>query len=346
MIKSATFKLTLWYLAIIMLLSGLFSMALYRESAAQLGENVDRQRNAIVRLPLPREFDTRRNEFLQTLDDQLAIDRQRIFLRLLILNLATLLLGGAASYGLARRTLRPIEDSLEAQSRFTADASHELRTPLTAMRAEIEVALRQKQLSPAEARDLLGSNLEEIAKLETLSASLLRLAQTGGGLDPAAIMPVPVQEVFAEAVGRFQKILDDRGMTVEQTAGPETIAGDRGSLIELIAILLDNAIKYSPEKSKITLLSESTGHFIRLSVADQGEGIKPADAAHIFDRFYRADRSRTQSHIKGYGLGLSIAKRVVDLHHGTISVDTTPVRGATFRIKLPVQYSEKGNLLG
>jgi two-component system sensor histidine kinase CiaH len=345
MIKSATVKLTLWYLGIIVLLSALFSVALYRESSTQLDENAAHQRNAITRLPLPLEFEQRRTDFLQTLDNQLDQDRQRIILRLLVLNLATLLLGGAASYLLARRTLRPIEDSLEAQGRFTADASHELRTPLTAMRAEIEVALRQKQLTPAEARELLGSNLEEIAKLEALSASLLKLAHNGGELDPGAITNVPVADIFAEATKRFEKLAAERGVQVEATSGPQTVAGDRDSLVELVAILLDNAIKYSPADATITLASDLTAHSVRLSVADHGAGIAAADIEHIFDRFYRADRSRSKDHVNGYGLGLSIAKRIVDLHHGTITVDSVPDKGSTFRVKLPMQYVAKKSLL-
>ena len=174
MIKSAAFKLTLWYLGIILILSALFSVALYRESAAQLNENAAHQRVAILRLPLPDIFENRRTEFLQNMDNQLEQDHNRLLLRLLVLNLATLMLGGGAAYALARRTLRPIQKSMEAQGRFTADASHELRTPLTAMRTEIEVALREKQLSTGEARDLLAANPEERAKRESLSAGRWR----------------------------------------------------------------------------------------------------------------------------------------------------------------------------
>ena len=344
LIQSATFKLTLWYLGIILVLSGFFSVALYRESASQLMENAHRQGAAITRLPLPAEFEDRRSQFLQNLQEQLDLDRQRIFLKLLALNLVTLLLGGAVSYALARRTLKPIQDSLEAQGRFTADASHELRTPLTAMRAEIEVALRQKQLSGSEARDLLASNLEEIAKLESLSAGLLRLARFEGGLDPAAVVQVPVAELFSEAARRFQALIAARQLKVEIKAGAETVAGDRDSLIELIAILLDNAIKYSPAASTITLSSATINNTVRLTVADQGGGIEARDIPHIFERFYRADRSRSQEQIKGYGLGLSIAKRIVDLHHGTISVTSLPNSGSTFKVKLPVQYVAKKSL--
>ena len=338
LVQSATFKLTLWYLAIIVILSALFTTALYRESTAQLSENANRQRNAITRLPLPGEFEPRRTEFLRGLDDQLDLDRQRILLRLLALNLATLLLGGAASYALARRTLQPIQDSLEAQGRFTADASHELRTPLTAMRTEIEVALRSKQLSATEARDLLGSNLEEIAKLEALSAGLLRLARFEGGLDPEAVSHVLLADIFAEAAKRFHTLISNQRLRIDVSSGKETVAGDRDSLIELIAILLDNAIKYSPPDSKISLRSESGSSTVRISITDEGVGIAEQDMPHIFERFYRADRSRSQVQTKGYGLGLSIARRIVDVHHGSITVESLAGKGTTFRIKLPVQY--------
>ncbi len=342
MIQSAVFKLTLWYLGIILVLSALFSVALYRESSAQLTENATHQRNAINRLLLPTAFEPRRAEFLQQLADQLDTDERRLILRLLVLNLSTLLLGGGAAYALARRTLQPIQASLEARGRFTADASHELRTPLTAMRTEIEVALRSGKLTASEAKDLLASNLEEIAKLEALSAGLLRLAQFENGLDPAAITKVPVRELFESATNRYQALISSRKINLEITAGTETIAGDQASLVELVAVLLDNAIKYSPKSSPIKLASEVTGHSVKLSVADAGAGIKASDIPHIFDRFYRADRSRTKGeHVNGYGLGLSIAKRIVQVHRGTIAVESKPEHGTTFTIKLPIEHKVK-----
>jgi len=344
-IQSAAFKLTLWYLGIILILSSLFSLALYRESAGQLNAAASRQRNAISRLALPDIFEPRRTEFLQNLDDQLDADLRGLELRLIILNLATLLLGGAAAYVLARRTLRPIQDSMEAQGRFTADASHELRTPLTAMRAEIEVALRQKQLGATDAKELLASNLEEIAKLEALSSSLLRLARENH-LDPATITKVPVREIFEEATARYKAAIKGRKIKLAITAGSETIAGDQAGLIELVAILLDNAIKYSPEASTVALVSEVAAHTVKISVTDEGAGIPAADLPHIFGRFYRADRSRTKGeHIEGYGLGLSIAKRLVDMHHGTIAVESTLGKGTAFRVKLPTDYVAKKSLL-
>lgn len=338
-IRSAAFQLTLWYLGIIMVLSGLFSFALFRVSYDQMSANVDHQRMAIERLPVPLGLESRRDDYIQALTDQLDDSRRRLLFQLISLNLATLVLGGGAAYWLARRTLTPIQDAMEAQGRFTADASHELRTPLTAMRSEIEVALRGKQLTAADARNLLGSNLEEIAKLEALSAGLLRLARFENGLDDGSISEVPVREIFEGAIDRHQAQLSKRHIDIEVQSGDEEVAGDRASLIELIAILLDNAIKYSPDKSTITLASRPSGQQVRLSVADQGVGVKASDIPFIFHRFYRADRSRSKDHVEGYGLGLSIAKRITDIHRGEISVESIAGEGSTFRIKLPVSHT-------
>ncbi|HEX3081745.1 MAG TPA: HAMP domain-containing sensor histidine kinase [Candidatus Saccharimonadia bacterium] len=344
MIKSAVFKLTLWYLGIICILSSFFSVALYHESFDQLAVAANRQRTNINRLLLPDGFEDRRQAFLQQLDDQLSATQNQLILRLLVLNLATLLLGGVAAYALARRTLKPIQDSMEAQGRFTADASHELRTPLTAMRSEIEVALRDKKLDAKDARMLLSSNLEEIAKLEALSAGLLRLARFENGLDPAVVTSVPVRELFDDVAKRYKAKLAARGLKLEITAGDETVAGDQASLTELVAVLVDNAVKYSPEGGAIRLESTAAGHDVRLSVADQGSGIAAEDLPHIFDRFYRADRSRTRgraAEADSYGLGLSIAKRITDVHHGAIAAESTAGQGTTFRVKLPVEYAAK-----
>ncbi len=344
-IQSATFKLTLWYLGIIMVLSILFSLALYRLYDDQLTTNINRQINAVERLPLPPQFQTQRDAYIQQLINQFNDERTRIVYQLLALNFSTLLVGGGGSYLLAKYTLKPVEDALDAQGRFTADASHELRTPLTAMRAEIEVALRDKQLSASDARELLASNLEEVNKLEALAAGLLRLARFENALDPAGLDVVPVTAIFADAIKRHSTQIERHGIKIETKVADESIQGDKTSLIELISILVDNAVKYSPDESTIKLTARPNGHAVTLRVADEGIGIKAADIPHIFSRFYRADRSRSKQNVEGYGLGLSIAKRIIDLHRGEVSVISTPSHGSTFTIKVPARYEPPRRLI-
>ena len=342
MFQSAAAKLTLWYLAIVMLVSGVFSVALYRVSFGQMEQNAEHQRSAINRIPLPPNLELRRTQLNDYLDSELDAAQQELLLRLILLNAGMLLFGGAASYVLARRTLRPIQEAMDIQGRFTGDASHELRTPLTAMRTEIEVALRDKALPAADARELLTSNLEEIAKLETLSAGLLRLARTENGLDPAAVTKIKAADVMNDAAERFAPAIAEHDITLDIQAGQTELNGDRDSLVELFAILIDNAIKYSPNGTTIKLAAAPAGQQVKFTVADEGAGIAASDLPFVFNRFYRTDRSRTRHSVGGYGLGLSIAKRVVDLHHGTITVDSAPGKGTAFTIKLPVKANVAG----
>lgn len=331
MIRSATAKLTLWYLAIIMALSIGFSFFLYRLSTAELNRGLRRQ-NSFFAQPRP-GFPTLPPSFENFRVKQLEEGRQHLLDDLVIFNLTTLLLGGAASYALARRTLHPIEDALEAQSRFTADASHELRTPLTAMQTEIEVALRNTSLNKQQAKNLLKSNLEEVAKLKALSDALLRLASQNGhdGSSQANI-----ESAIDQALARVEQQAKARSITINPSASPLVVAGDENSLSELLVILLDNAIKYSQPASKITVSAERHGKFAHLTVTDKGHGIKASDLPHIFDRFYRSDPSRSKDKIEGYGLGLSIAQKIVDLHNGSIEVKSTAGKGSQFTVKLPL----------
>ena len=167
MFSSASFKLTAWYLAIIMAISLFFSYSIYVASSREVRSGLQQQTVYIHNIFVDQFSPDNDLELLRA--QQLALINQRILSNLIVLNLGVLVLGGGASYLLARRTLKPIQNAMEAQSRFTADASHELRTPLTAMKTEIVVSLRDKALGVGEARELLASNLEEIGKLEALS---------------------------------------------------------------------------------------------------------------------------------------------------------------------------------
>ena len=271
---------------------------------------------------------------------QLDLIKQRILWNLTELNLAVLVLGGGASFLLARRTLRPIQDAMEAQSRFTADASHELRTPLTAMKTEIEVSLRDKQLGVGEARELLQSNLEEISKLEALSNGLLRLAQYQQGIAQPKWKAVELASIVPDAIVRVLAQAQIAKITITADIPDKlSVEADAESITELLVILLDNAIKYGRENTAITITAKPRGGDVVVAITDQGIGIKAADLDHIFDRFYRADTSRSKNSTAGYGLGLSIAKQITDIHRGTITADSKLGVGTTFTLSLPHKQS-------
>jgi signal transduction histidine kinase len=329
MFHSAALKLTGWYLIIIMLLSIGTSLALYHVSSIDLQRGVNRQVGFFNNYLAPGDFYT----FAQLRHNQLQQDLDHLRGNLVLFNLAVLVFGGGASYALARRTLRPIEQSHESQKRFAGDASHELRTPLTAMQTEIEVALRNSTITKADALALLQSNLEEVGKLKTLSEGLLKLSSTEGvdDLDQA----VSLKDVAEQAIERLDKVATAKQIKVITELRDVAVRGNHQHLVDLTAILLDNAIKYSPRGSQVTVKTAVKDKMGVIIVSDQGQGIVAADLPHIFDRFFRTDGSRSKSGANGYGLGLAIAKKIADLHSGSIEVKSAAGKGSTFSVHLP-----------
>lgn len=330
-IRSAVAKLTLAYLAIIMILSLGFSFLLYRLSSGEISYSLRHQSMFFNRLRAPIL-----NDFEQLRLQQLVQSQAHLRANLFLFNLCTLALGGAVSFLLARHTLQPIEDALEAQSRFTADASHELRTPLTAMQTEIEVALRNPKLTPKQSKDLLASNLEEVAKLRALATGLLRLTSQNG--KDFVMQPIALEHVADEAIDRMTTAASTKHISIKKNLGQVSVLGDTSSLTELAVILLDNAIKYSNTRSVIEVKVQAANKHGLLSVIDHGRGMAADEKAHIFERFWRADPARAKTAVEadGHGLGLSIAQKIADLHRGSIEVKSKLGQGSTFTIKLPL----------
>lgn len=330
MFRSAAAKLTAGYLTIIMALSIGFSVVLYHISSNELARSAQRPVDLYSVVFGPDNTTDINNLRL----GQLEKDRNRLKLNLLLFNIAVLAIGGGVSYILARRTLTPIEEALEMQKRFTGDASHELRTPLTAMQTEIEVALRSHSLTKTEAVDILKSNLEEVTKLKNLSEGLLTLATTGG--KDASMERVELKTLANQALEAVSKLAKARQIKLINKASAGKVMGNPQQLLNLLSILLDNAIKYSPKNYSVTLKAVVKDRQVLISVVDQGPGIASEDLPHIFERFYRADNSRTGGETYGHGLGLAIAKKITDLHGGSIRVKSKPGKGSTFSVRLPL----------
>jgi two-component system sensor histidine kinase CiaH len=325
MFESATLKLTAWYLGIVIAVSLLFSVIIYSIASTEVGNRIGViQRNSRTGFALNQtSFDSLR-------DKQVHEAEANLVASLVITNICIWAAGGVGSYYLARRTLKPIEEAHEAQSRFTSDASHELRTPLATMKTELEVALRDPSLTKDEMRELLTSNLEEVDKLSKLSQNLLQLSQ----LDHKNITleRVTLNDIASAVAERFDKTSQRVNLHGNKTLN---VVANKSSIEELLTILLDNALKYSPENSKIDITLIGEKQMAGFEVTNQGAGISPEALPHIFDRFYRVDTSRTGGEKKGYGLGLSLAKKIVELNGGELSVSSAPEQATTFRVLLP-----------
>lgn len=334
MFHSTRIKLTAWYLLIIMSVSILFSITIYS------GINRELKRIETFQKIRQERFENRFRDFsipppqIQQGLEEIQNSREHLILVLVFINIGIFILSGGAGYFLAGRTLLPIQEMVDEQNRFITDASHELRTPLTSLRSEIEVNLRDKNLTLAQTKKLLESNLEEVISLQTLSDTLITL--TRHKKTQAAFIKLSLSMVIAEAVKKIAPLAKQKHITITTKLRDSIFEGEKQSIVELFIILLDNAVKYSPKNSKVTIAEESSDSFLIVAVTDCGIGIGQKDIPHIFNRFYQADKARQKSQAGGYGLGLSIAKKIAETHKGSISVESKINKGSIFRVKLPI----------
>jgi len=251
------------------------------------------------------------------------------------INLLILMLSALLGYFLAGRTLRPIRNMIDEQNRFITDASHELNTPLTSLKTSIEVNLRDKKIDLEKAKNVLSSNLEDVNNLQFLSDELIKITQYQKPNSYFQFEKVLLPEIIKAAVDKIKPMAIKKNIVIKVNAPKFYVEADSRSFVELFVILLDNAVKYSKENKSVNITAVKTDSKINIKIEDNGIGIAKDDLLYIFDRFYRADKSRTKQQVKGYGLGLSIAKRIVDLHKGTIGAVSVANKGTIFTITVP-----------
>lgn len=336
MFQSARLKLTAWYLLIIMLISGLFSLAIYADINHEYNRIEQRQKLHQQQIG---HFYNRQGSLVPSISqfdpEVISESRKRLQTVLLLVNFAILFIAGLAGYFLAGRTLRPIKQMVDEQNRFITDASHELRTPLTSLITSTEVNLRDKRLNLKNAKDLLASNLEQAYSLRTLSDDLLALTQNQTKNGNTNFENVNLERIVEEALKKVTPIANKAGIRILDKTKDYSFEADFKSLVNVLVIMLDNAVKYNPEKTSIEIASKVSGSSVVIIVKDQGIGINNEDLPYIFDRFYRADKSRSKDKISGYGLGLSIAKKIVDAHKGEINVKSEVGKGSEFIVQIP-----------
>jgi signal transduction histidine kinase len=331
MFDSTRIKLTAWYLLIIMFISIAFSLVIYQGLMNEVHRFSRTQRMRIERILPPNPT----QPFFAD-EDLITEIRQRIIIELTIINIFIFITSGALGYFLAGKTLRPIQEMIEEQNRFISDASHELRTPLTALKSSLEVTLRDKNLSIEDAKKTMYESIGDANDLQRLSDSLLNLSQYQKPFFSSNIKNISLNFCIDEAVKKVTPLAKEKQIIFKKTIEEINIKGIKDDLINLFVIILDNAIKYSHKKTTIKIHTKKTNNQIIITIEDKGMGIEKKDLPFIFDRFFRADRSRTKERIVGYGLGLSIAKKVVLNHHGKIFVTSKINKGSVFTINFPI----------
>ncbi len=231
-----------------------------------------------------------------------------------------------------------LEVSFKQIRQFSADASHELRTPLTITKGETELALRR----PRQAEDyrvVLESNLEEIDRMSRIVDELLFLSRADLGEIKLRMLPVQLDDLLREIQQQAAVLGKERSIhTVITKIEPVLVEGDDLRLRELLLNLVDNAVKYSQEGQTVELALMVVGTQAKIIVQDHGIGIAPENHGRVFDRFYRTDEARAHA-AKGTGLGLAICKWIVDVHHGTIELQSTVHGGSCFTVLLPLAAS-------
>jgi heavy metal sensor kinase len=228
--------------------------------------------------------------------------------------------------------LERIEQGFSFHRQFWEDVAHELKTPLAIMKGEIEVALKTGA-GAEEARAVLESNLEEVERLIRLIERMLTLARLDRGGAPLETAEIDLAALAGRAVEDFRTTAEDKGLRLRfEAPAAAPVRGDEARLRGLLAILLDNAVKFTPAGGTIGVAVAAAGGEVRLAVSDTGPGIADEDLPRIFDRFTRPGRTGEGG---GFGLGLSIAKAVAEGHGGRIEVRSRPGAGSTFTVLLP-----------
>jgi heavy metal sensor kinase len=226
--------------------------------------------------------------------------------------------------------LARLEAAVKRLSRFTADASHELRTPLAVIRTTAEIAARRAR-SPEGYQEALGQIVAESQRMTHLVEDLLFLARCDSESAEMPMTPVDLGAAVEEACCHARPLGEARGITIESRGARVAVSGNGLAIRQLLLVLLDNAIKYSPEGAavRVAVLEEKAGAVVE--IADRGAGIPESDMPHIFERFYRA-RQNEAGAASGYGLGLSLADAIAQRHGGRIEVTSELGEGSTFRV--------------
>jgi len=301
---------------------------------------VDANGTRVRLLTAPIEEDNTAVGWLQTGTVLTLHDRQTQALVMAVLVVGAVGLVGAAlaTLWITGRALVPIRAAFETERRFVADASHEIRTPAAVIRSSAEVLEREELVAPP-GRPLVADIVGEADRLGRLVEDLLALAASEQGSLAMETAPVDLVALARTAVRRATPLAEDRGLQLDgppDDASPIVAEGDADRLLQVLLILLDNAFRHSPPAGRVSVTATGAERHGRVEVLDQGPGVPAAMREKIFEPFARLPASRSRADA-GSGLGLAIARRLVELHDGTLTVEDAPGGGACFVLRVPVR---------
>jgi signal transduction histidine kinase len=265
------------------------------------------------------------------LSDQDRVLNQYLTGMLILGSIASFILA-FISWWLAGRSLGPAQKAFDQQQNFVSNASHELRTPLTLVRATAEFGLRSH---PAQEQgQALQDIISETDYMNHLVDDLLLLSRLDSHRLQLAREVISATELVAETVRQMEKLGLGKGITLTMDTVKKNIIGDPARVRQVLLILFDNALRFTPQGGTIHISAQPSGKFIEVIVADNGSGISPEHLPHLFERFYQV-HTNTTNDSRSNGLGLSIAKALIEAQHGTIRINSTPGKGTQVHLFLP-----------
>lgn len=238
---------------------------------------------------------------------------------------------------LANKALIPIRKSWDKQQQFVADASHELRTPLSVMKLNLEHLFRHPDHSIEQESETIHMSIKEINYLSKMVSDLLILARSDSDQLQLNRETVQLEEIVHQVVKEFRTLAGLKSIKLSEELQPVKMVGDKERLRQLFVILLDNAFKYTKDNGAVSIKGSVNNARAIIEIKDTGSGISKEDLPFIFDRYYRGDKSRNR-HLQGSGLGLSIAKWIVQSHSGRIWINSSEGEGTQVSVSLPLKH--------
>ena len=253
---------------------------------------------------------------------------------LAVLGGVALIFAAGIGYVLSGGAMKPVREAYEKQRQFAADASHELRTPLAVVLASADLLRSDPSITSPFLKQVIEDVRDEVKKMTKLVSDLLTVARTDGKANQMRLVRMDLVSAVQQTVRIMRPFAEKKDIVIDEELPKRVeIHADEQKIRQLILILVDNAVKYTPEHGRISVCVQEDRGSVKLSVSDTGIGIAPEHQERIFERFYRVDKARSRR-MGGNGLGLAIAREIVEAHGGSIAVESEPGKGTTFHIRL------------